>query len=143
MAPGGGKGGGGRGKKGGKGRGKRGRGVGAGAGGRGPAPGPAPTRKRGRSARTQARDWAGLPRDLLEKVGRAVPAGDRLWFRLVCRSWAAAGAGVAQVDGEGLPPGKVTRTRGADAAASVARANMVFNCQKGSYQVKFKSRICT
>merc|ERR1711903_366433 len=110
---------------GGEGGGKRGRGGGAGAGGRGPAPGPAP-------ARTQARDWAGLPRDLLEKVGRAVPAGDRLWFRLVCRSWAAAGAGVAQAAGEReLPRGKVTRTRGADAAASVARAEMVRRVLEG------------
>ena len=67
----------------------------------------------------------GLPRGLLEKVGRAVPAGDRLWFRQVCRSWAAAGAGAAQGGGEGLPRGKVTRTRGADAAASVARAETV------------------
>ena len=76
-------------------------------------------------------DWAGLPRDLLEKIGRAVPRGGRLWFRLVCRSWAAAGARVAQVDAEGLPPGKVTRARGADAAASVARAEMVLDCLKG------------
>ena len=45
-------------------------------------------------------DWAGLPRDLLEKVGRAVPAGDRLWFRLVCRCWAAVGAEIAQAAGE-------------------------------------------
>ena len=65
-------------------------GAGAGAGGRGSAPGPAQTEL----------DWAGLPRDLLEKVGRAVPAGDRLWFRLVCRCWAAVGAEIAQAAGE-------------------------------------------
>ena len=90
------------------------------------------------------RDWAGLPRDLLEKVARAVPAGDRLRFRLACRSWAAAGAGAAQAQagGEGLPPGRVTRTRGADAAASVARAEMVLDCLEGSDREKFESRIC-
>ena len=59
-------------------------------------------------------------------MARAVPAGDRLWFRLVCRSWAAAGAGAAGVPGEEpLPPGKLTRTRGPDVAASAARAEMV------------------
>ena len=48
------------------------------------------------------KDWAGgLPPELLEKVARAVPAGDRLCFRLVCKSWAAAGAAVAAV-----PPGE-------------------------------------
>ena len=63
----------------------------------------------------------------------AVPAGDRLWFRLVCRRWAAAGAAVAQAVGEEqLPPGKVTRTCGADMAASVARAEMVLGVLKGS-----------
>ena len=77
--------------------------------------------------------WADLPRDLLEAVARAVPAGDRLWFRLVCRRWAAAGAAVAQAVGEEqLPPGKVTRTCGADMAASVARAKMVLGVLKGS-----------
>jgi len=100
---------------GGAGGGGRGRGPGAGDGGSGPprAPGGAPP----------ARPWAdGLPPELLEAVARAVPAGDRLWFRLVCRSWAAAGAGAAVVPGEEpLPRGKVTRTRGPDAAASVAR----------------------
>ena len=96
-----------------------------------PAP-PAPARA----------DWAELPGDLLEKVGRAVPAGGRLWFRLVCRSWAAAGAGVAQVDGEGLPPGKVTRTRGADAAASVARAKMVRRVLEGQALKDFERGIC-
>jgi hypothetical protein len=76
-------------------------------------------------------------------VGRAVPAGDRLWFRLVCRSWAAAGAGVARAAGEcELPRGKVTRTRGADAAASVARAEMVLYCLEGSDREKFESGIC-
>ena len=55
-----------------------------------------------------------------------MPAGDRLWFRLVCRSWAAAGAVAAGVPGEEpLPPGKLTRTRGPDLAASAARAEMV------------------
>ena len=59
-------------------------------------------------------------------MARAVPAGDRLWFRLVCRSWAAAGAVAAGVPGEEpLPPGKLTRTRGPDVAASAARAEMV------------------
>ena len=120
MAPGGGKGGGGRGK----GRGKRGRGNGAVAGGRGPPPGP--------PARTQPRDWAGLPWDLLEKVGRAVLAGGRLWFRLVCWCWAAVGAEIAQAAGVHLPQVKVTRARGEDAAASVARAEMVLDCLKGS-----------
>ena len=72
------------------------------------------------------RPWADLPAELLEKVARAVHAEDRLWFRLVCRNWATAGAGVAPAAGEKpLPPGKVTRTRGPDAAASVARAEMV------------------
>ena len=64
-----------------------GEGGGGGGSGAGPAPGPAPP------GQTRA-DWAELPGELLEKVGRAVPAGCRLWFRLVCRSWAAAGAGV-------------------------------------------------
>ena len=53
-----------------------------------------------------------------------MPAGDRLCFRLVCRTWAAAGAEVAVGEGP-QPPGKVTRTRGPDAAASVARVEMV------------------
>ena len=101
--------------------------------GRDPAPGP---------GQPQPPNWAELPRNLLEKVGRAVPAGDRLWFRLVCRRWAAAGAGVAQVDGEGLPPGKVTRTRGADAAASEARAVMVERVIEGSLREKFKRSLC-
>jgi hypothetical protein len=71
-----------------------------------------------------------------------VPAGDRLWFRLVCRRWAAAGAGVAKVGGEGLPPGKVTRTRGADAAASVARAVMVRRVLEGQALKDFERSFC-
>ena len=99
------------------------------------------------------RSWAdGLPPELLEKVARAVPAGDHLWFRLACRSWAAAGAGAAAVPGERpLPPGKLTRTRGADAAASVARAEMVLAVlerparpvQERFKSSMFKSRLCT
>ena len=94
-------------------------GAGAGAGGGGgggrPGAGPAPP----------AGGWADPPRDLLEAVARAVPA-DRLWFRLVCRRWAAAGAEVPPAAGEEhLPPGKGTRTNVADAVASVARANDV------------------
>merc|ERR1711938_508094 len=88
------------------------------------------------------RDWAGLPRSFLERVGRAVPPGDRLWFRLVCRSWAAAGARVAQGGGEGLGRGKVTRTRGADAAASVARAEMVRRVLEGQALKDFERGIC-
>ena len=87
-------------------------GAGAGAGGA----------RSGGGGRDAERPWAALPPELLEAVARAVPAGDRLWFRLVCRGWAAAGAGVAPAAGEEpLPRGKVTRTRGPDAAASVAR----------------------
>ena len=73
-----------------------------------------------------------------------MPAGDHLWFRLVCRRWAAAGAGVAQGGGEGLPRGKVTRTRGADAAASVARAEMVRRIlPKGQrLAIEFERGIC-
>ena len=72
-----------------------------------------------------------------------MPAGDRLWFRLVCRSWAAAGAGVAQAAGEReLPRGKVTRTRGADAAASVARAEMVRRVLEGRALNDFERGIC-
>ena len=79
------------------------------------------------------RAWAGLPPELLGAVARAVPAGDRLWFRLVCRSWAAAGAGVAPAAGaKPLPPGKVTRTRMPDAAASVARLEMVLGALEGT-----------
>ena len=87
-------------------------GAGAGAGGA----------RSGGGGRDAERPWAAFPPELLEAVARAVPAGDRLWFRLVCRGWAAAGAGVAPAAGEEpLPRGKVTRTRGPDAAASVAR----------------------
>ena len=76
-------------------------------------------------------------------MGRAVPAGDRLWFRLACRSWAAAGAGVAQAAGERvLPLGKVTRARGADAAASVARAEMVRRVLTGQALQAFERGMC-
>ena len=113
---------------------------GAGAGGGGPggpprAPGGAPP----------ARSWAdGLPPELLEKVARAVPAGDRLWFRLVCKSWAAAGTGAAVVPGEEpLPRGKVTRTRGPDAAASVARvAEAMVGAVKWPLKKKFRNNLC-
>ena len=54
-------------------------------GGRKGAPGPAPL------ADSPPGGWADLPRKVVETVARAVPAGDRLWFRLVCKSWAAAG----------------------------------------------------
>ena len=93
----------------------RGRGPAGGAGAGGARSGPGPAGPAG-PAPAPARDWAGgLPRDLLEAVARAVPAGDRLFFRLVCRSWAAAGARVAPAEGERpLPQGKVTRTRMAD-----------------------------
>jgi len=93
---------------------------------RGAAGGGGGGRARGGAAPGAARAWADLPPELLEAVARAVPAGDRLWFRLVCRSWAGAGAGAAVVPGEEpLPPGKLTRTRGPDLAASAARAEMV------------------
>ena len=89
------------------------------------------------------RPWADLPAELLEKVARAVPAEDRLWFRLVCRDWATAGAGVAPAAGEKpLPRGKVTRTRGPDAAASVARAEMVLGVLEGSARERFKRHLC-
>ena len=80
-------------------------GAGAAGGGGRPGAGPAPP----------AGGWADLPRDHLEVMARAVPAGDRLWFRLVCRRWAAAMTAVVQAVGEEqLLPGKVTRTCGAD-----------------------------
>ena len=64
---------------------------------------------------------------------RAVPAGDRLCFRLVCRRWAAAGKAVAPGAGEEqLPPGKVMRTSMLDMAASVARAKMMLGVLKDS-----------
>ena len=108
-------------------------GAGAGAGGGRPAAGPAPP----------AGGWADLPRDLLEAVARAVPAGDRLWFRLVCRRWVAAGAEVAPAaGGKRPPPGEVTRTRGADAAASVARTKMVLGVLDGSVRGRFKGHMC-
>ena len=44
--------------------------------------------------------------------------------------------------GEGLPRGKVTRTRGADAAASVARAEMVRRVLEGEALNEFKWGIC-
>ena len=104
----------------------------AGGGGGGPAAaGPA----------APAPAWTHLPRDLLEGVARAVAAGDRLWFRLVCRRWAAAGAEVAPGK-EHLPPKKVTRTHGADATASVARAEMVLGVLDGSVRERFKGHLC-
>ena len=97
-------------------RGGRGPAGSVGGGGGRPGAGPAPP----------AGGWADLPRDLLEAVACAVPLGDRLWFRLVCRRWAAAGAEVPPAAGEEhLPPGKGTRTNVADAVASMARANDV------------------
>ena len=66
-------------------------------------------------------------------MARAVPAGDRLCFRLVCRRCAAAGMAVAPGAGEEqLPPGKVTRTSLLDMAASVARVTMVLGVLKSS-----------
>jgi len=66
-------------------------------------------------------------------VARAVPPGDRLCFRLVCRRWAAAGKAVAPgAEEEQLPPGKVTRTLFLDTAASVARTKMMLNVLQGS-----------
>jgi hypothetical protein len=41
-----------------------------------------------------------------------------------------------------LPPGKVTRARGADAAASVARAEMVRRVLKGQALQAFERGIC-
>ena len=90
--------------------------------------------------------WADLPPELLEKVARAMPGGDRLWFRLVCRSWAAAEAGTALETEAGetaLPPGKVTRARGTDAAASVARvAEVAFAVRDAALWKKFKRCLC-
>merc|ERR1711903_385163 len=70
-------------------------------------------------AQTQARDWAELPDELLEAVGRAEPAGERE-----------------------LPRGKVTRTRGPDAAASVARAEMVLGVLEGLARERFERHLC-
>ena len=110
-------------------------GAGGGAGGGGGQP--------GAGLAPRAGGWADLPRDLLEAVACAVPLGDRLWFRLVCRRWAAAGAAVAQAAGEEqLPPGNVTRTCGADMAASVARAKMVLGALEGPARERFKSGLC-
>ena len=109
--------------------------AGAGEGGSGPGPAP-PASPRG--------GWADLPRELLETVARAVPAGDRLCFRLVCRSWAAAGAGAAPAAGEEpLPRDKVTRTRGPDAAASAARvADVMVGAVEGPLRKKFRNDLC-
>ena len=85
--------------------------------------------------------WADLPRDLLEAVARAVPVGDRLCFRLICRRWAAAWAEVAPEE-DHLPRGKVTRTHGADAEASLARAIMVMGVLDGSAWERFESGLC-
>ena len=107
-----------------------------------PAP-PAAAPETGRSR--CPRDWAGgLPTELLEKVARAVPAGDGLWFRLVCRKWAAAGAAVAAVPGEErLLRGKVTRTRGPDAAASAARvAEVMGSAMEEPLKEKFRNNLC-
>ena len=78
-------------------------------------------------------------------MARAVPAGDHLWFRLVCRGWAAAGAGVAAAAGEKpLPRGNVTQTRRPDAAASVARVTEVMvGAVEGPLQKKFRNVLCT
>merc|ERR1719420_1560972 len=59
---------------------------------------------------------------------------------LVCRRYAAAGAGVPPAGGKKpRPPGKVTRTRGPDAAAGVARAEMVLGGLEGPARERFKS----
>ena len=124
----------GRGPRGGGRRGGRGPAGSVGGGGGRPGAGPAPP----------AGGWADLPRDPLEAVARAVPLGGRLSFRLVCRRWAAAGAAVAPAAGEqGLPAGKVTRMRGPDATASVARANMVLGVLDGPALERLKSRLCS
>ena len=88
--------------------------------------------------------WAELPAELLGAVARAVPAGDRLWFRLLCRNWATAGAGVTPAAGEKpLQLGKVTRTRGPDAAASAARmAEVMVGAVEGPLQKKFRNDLC-
>ena len=113
----------------------------AGAGGGGSMESVAPEAGGGGSA---DRSLADLPPELLEKVARAVPAGDRLCFRLACRSWAAAGVGVAAAaPGERpLGPGKVTRMRGPDAAASVARAEMALAALEGPARREFKNVLC-
>ena len=75
---------------------------------------------------------------------QAVPAGDRVCFRLVCKSWAAAGAAVAAPPpGERpLGPGKATRTRGEDVAASAARAKMALGALEVPVRMRFKSGLC-
>ena len=75
---------------------------------------------------------------------QAVPAGDRVCFRLVCKSWAAAGAAVAAPPpGERpLGPGKATRTRGEDVAASAARAEMALGALEVPVRMRFKSGLC-
>ena len=113
-------------------------------GGRGPAGGGAGGARAGAGPAPPAGGWADLPRDPLEAVARAVPLGGRLSFRLVCRRWAAAGAAVAPAAGEqGLPAGKVTRMRGPDATASVARANMLLGVLDGPALKRLKSRLCS
>ena len=50
-----------------------------------------PRAARASSGALPARPWADEhPLELLEAVARAVPAGDRLWFCLVCQSCGAA-----------------------------------------------------
>ena len=75
---------------------------------------------------------------------QAVPAGDRVCFRLVCKSWAAAGAAVAAPPpGERpLGPGKATRTRGEDVAASAARAEIALGALEVPVRMRFKSGLC-
>ena len=46
------------------------------------------------------RPWADLPAELMEKMARAAPAGDRLLFRLARRSWAAAKTGIVPAAGK-------------------------------------------
>ena len=94
-------------------------------GGRGPAEGARAGAgggavRAGAALASRAGGWADLPRDLLEAVAQAVPASDRLCFRQVCGRCAAAGKANGPAAGKGqLLPGKVTKTRGADAAKSV------------------------
>ena len=126
----------GRGRRGGGRRGGRGPAGGAGAGGGGGRLGASPAPPAG--------GWADLPWDLLETVARAVPAGDRLWFCLVCRRWAAAGAEVAPAAWKkALPAGELTRTYGPDTAASVVRAAEVMEgVLEGAAQKRFKNYMC-
>ena len=73
-----------------------------------------------------------------------MPAGDRLCFRLVCKGWTAAGAAVAAPPPgeEPLGLGKATRTRGEDAAVSMARAEMALGVLDGPARERFKSGLC-